>query len=379
MDYKEKLLAVRNDIDAIDTEMLQLFSQRMKLIDKVANIKIEGNISLVDEKREDAIIAARTKDLQGEEKGESSLFIRSMMGISKTRQRKYLYGEKAVNDSYLPAPSAPVKTDITVGYQGVAGAWSEIASIKVFPDAEQIAFEEWEDVFTAVKNKTINYGVLPVENSQTGAIGEVYDLLRKHGCYIVGQTWVPVQHCLMGTQDATLDSVREIFSHPQGFAQCNQFLRKKGWELTVCRNTAVATEKVKTLNDPKYAAIGAKRAGELNSLKVLDDDIISDTNNKTRFIVIANQPEYDETADTVSVIFRTAHRSGALVDVLFPFVCENINLSRLESRPMADGKYCFFADIQGSIADRKIVETLKQVDSGCGFLEVLGCYNSDML
>ena len=377
MDYKKQLEDVRVKIDEIDNQMMQLFKDRMEIIDKVADIKSQANISIVDEKREDAIVEARTNGLSNIEKGEAALFIRSMMGASKIRQRRYLYGEKIVSDSLLPNPRKPVTQDVKVGYQGVEGAWTEVASMKAIPNATYTPYEEWEDVFCAVKDKKINYGVLPVENSQTGAIGEVYDLLRKYGCYIVGETAVEIKHCLIGTKDATIEDIREVYSHAQGFSQCTQFLRKKGWELTVSRNTAMAAKKVSELNEKRYAAIGSKRAAEINGLKILEENISNTTLNKTRFIIIADLPEYDESADTVSVILRTAHRSGALVDALFPFVSENINLSRLESRPVADGKYCFFTDIQGNIKDEKIIRALNQADGTCGFLEVLGCYKAN--
>ncbi|MEG2053673.1 MAG: prephenate dehydratase domain-containing protein, partial [Oscillospiraceae bacterium] len=374
---KEELGVVRKEIDKIDEEMLSLFQKRMGFIDEVSKIKTKGNISLVDEKRENEIVEKRTEALSGDEKGEAAIFIRSLMGVSKTRQRKNLYGKQSENNRLLPSPRKPVTENVKVAYQGVGGAWAEVAALKMFPDAEQTAYEDWEDIFVAIKEKKAHYGILPVENSQTGAIGEVYDLLRKYGCYIVGQTWVAVQHCLMGSQDATLDTVREVYSHPQGFKQCDKFLRGRGWDLTACRNTAVAAEKVKNAYSARFAAIGSPRAAELNGLKVLSRDIISDENNKTRFIVIADAPEYDESADTVSVIFRTAHRSGALVDVLFPFMSENVNLSRLESRPVADGKYCFFTDVQGNIENERVINALKEADSCCGFLEVLGCYKAE--
>ncbi|MDO5602010.1 MAG: prephenate dehydratase domain-containing protein [Oscillospiraceae bacterium] len=374
MDHKEQLAEIRREIDGLDEQMLQLFCRRMQLSDTVAEIKSKGNFALVDEARENAVVAAAMEKADAATKGEAAVFMRSLMGLSKSRQRKHLYGSARTVETLLPSPRKPAEGDVRVAFQGVPGAWAEIASLKLFPQAEITAQENWEDVFIAVKDKKAHYGVVPVENSQSGAIGEVYDLLRKYGCYIVGQTWVPVRHCLMAAPGARLEDIREVFSHPEGFKQCAKFLRGRGWDLTGCRNTAVAARKVAEKKENRYAAIGSERAAQLNGLVVLSDDIISDETNKTRFIVIADAPEYDETADTVSVIFRTAHRSGALVDVLFPLLSENVNVTRLESRPIADGKYCFFTDIEGNMKDERISAALLQAASCCGFLEVLGCY-----
>lgn len=376
MDYKAQLAGIRKEIDSLDGQMLQLFSRRMELSDNVAEIKSKGNFALVDEARENAVVADAMEKTDPAYKGETAVFMRSLMGLSKSRQRKRLYGSTLTAETLLPLPRKPAEGEVCVAFQGVPGAWAEIASLKLFPTAEIVAQENWEDVFIAVKEKKAHYGVVPVENSQSGAIGEVYDLLRKYGCYIVGQTWVPVRHCLMAAPGTRLEDVREVFSHPEGFKQCAKFLRGRGWDLTGCRNTAVAACQVAEKGQNRYAAIGSERAAQLNGLVVLSDDIISDESNKTRFIVIADVPEYDGEADTVSVIFRTAHRSGALVDVLFPFMSENVNLTRLESRPIADGKYCFFADIEGNMKEERVAAALMQAASCCGFLEVLGCYKS---
>ena len=238
--------------------------------------------------------------------------------------------------------------------------------------------ETFEDVFIAVKDKKTTYGVVPIENSQTGGIGEVHDLLRKYGCYIVGQTWVAVEHCLMAAPGTGLDDVREVFSHPEGFKQCSKFLRGRAWDLTACRNTAVAAEQVAKRGENRYAAIGSARAAQLNGLSVLVRDIAGDSSNRTRFILIAAAPEYDESCNVVSVIFRTAHRSGALCDVLLPFLSEGINMSRLESRPTNEsGKYCFFCDLEGSVTDEHMQSALRQAASCSGYLDVLGRYRKE--
>lgn len=375
MPNNEKLTAIRKEIDAVDSEILKLFARRMDLSDDIAVVKSENNISLMDTDREESIVKSAAEAVDSSYKGEAMTFMRSLIGLSKSRQRKKLFGK--ADEYYFPASRAPLQGDIGVAFQGVPGAWGEIACMQVFNNAKLIANENFEDVFVAVKDKQAAYGVVPIENSQTGGIGEVYDLLRKYGCYIVGQTWVHAQHCLMAVPGASIEDVREVFSHAEGFKQCSKFLRGRAWDLTICRNTAVAAEMVALKNEKRYAAIGSRRAAELNGLSILAPDIVTDENNRTRFIVISDTPEYDEACDTVSVIFRTAHRSGALVDVLFPLLAENLNMKRLESRPVSGGKYCFFCDIEGNVKDESIENALQQAAACSGYLEVLGCYPED--
>lgn len=372
----EQLKEVREQINAIDEQMIALLHQRQTLADDVARIKRANNIALVDPRRELEVVEKVAAMVPAEERADAMIFQRMVMGLSKSRQRLRLYG--TAEEYSFPTPRQPKAETPLVAFQGVRGAWAEKAAMQLFADASLTNLETWEDVFSAVSDGDADYGVLPIENSQTGGIGEVYDLLRKYGCYIVGQTWVKIDHCLMAAPGTKLSDVREVFSHPEGFKQCRKFLRGKSWDLTGCRNTAVAAERVATEGSPRYAAIGSERAAELNGLSVIARDIVSDPSNRTRFILVAAQPEYDDTCDTVSVIFRTAHRSGALCDVLFPLLSEGINMTRLESRPTSEkGKYCFFCDLECHITETRVQDAFRQIGACCGYLEILGCYRQD--
>lgn len=372
---KELLAEVRVDIDRVDGQIMELFKERMKLAEEVASIKSEHNLSMMDENRENEKVESVVGLIDPDLRGEVSVFMRTLMALSRSRQRKKLFGNPA--EFYFPVSGTPKTGDIKVAFQGVPGAWGEEAALQLFSKAELDPFNTFEDVFQAVKDKKADYGIVPIENSQTGGIGEVHDLLRKYGCYIIGQTWVAALQCLMALPGAELSDIREVFSHPEGLKQCDKFLRGRAWDLTACRNTAVAAEMVATKGDKRYAAIGSRRAAQLNGLAILAPDIVTDPNNKTRFIVISDIPEYDDTCDTVSVIFRTANRSGALVDALFPLVSGNINMKRLESRPMSDRKYCFFCDLEGNMSDENLIQALRQVSASSGYLEILGCYHEN--
>ena len=371
MSGKEELQKLRVQLDEIDGELVPLFTRRFKVVQEVAALKRENNLSLLDAKRENEILERATAKTEENFKGEVSLLMRTMLALSKSRQRKALFNR---DTPLLPPPVAPPESPITCAYQGIPGAFSEQALSKLFPEAEPLATEQFEDVFLAVREGKAHYGVVPIENTQTGAIGETYDLLRKYGCFIVGRTWIEIRQCLLAPEGTALSDVREVYSHPEALGQCRHFLQKHRFEQIACRNTAVAAEKVSAQHDGHSAAIASAYAAKRYGLAVLEKDIMDSKENRTSFIVIAKEPEYDESCDAVTITFATAHRAGALCETLMPFMTQNINLARIESRPGTAGNYRFFADLEGNILDEKLVQALRQAASASDYFEVLGCY-----
>ena len=363
---------LRKEIDEIDSQLVPLFARRMEAARKVAHAKMENNLAVRDEAREDQVVRNALALVPPEVGGEMQLLMRTLLALSREYQDRLMFGGQAA--PLLPAPAAPVTDNVVCAYQGVPGAWSEQAAAFLFPAAKREMQDQFEDVFLAVKEGRAHYGVVPIENSKTGAIGETYDLLRKYGCFIVGRTWITVRQCLLGQPGATLADVREVYSHPEGFRQCRGFLKDRGWELTACRNTAVAAQRAADAADPKKAAIGSRLAGQLYGLDVLAADIMDAADNRTSFVVIALQPQYDATSDLVSVTFSTQHHSGALCEALLPFMAEDLNLNRIESRPAMAGQYRFFAEVEGNIDDERVQAALRQAAAASEYFEVLGCY-----
>jgi chorismate mutase/prephenate dehydratase len=376
MTPKEELQALRGKIDVVSADMARLFQERQRISNDIARVKESGNFAVTDTGREERVIADALELSDEDKRAETASLMRTLISLSKLRQYDQLGLTGALDfpDSAVPAQGA-------VAFQGVPGAWSEHAARTLFPERNYITREYFEDVFEAVKNGEAAFGVLPIENSETGAIGEVYDLLRRSSCFIVGQIWINVAQCLLGVPGATVGDIREVFSHPEGFNQCKRFLKGKNWELTKVRNTAVAAELVASKMDSnagsaKFAAIGSRRAAEVNGLEVLAESITDNPKNRTRFIAIAAQPSYDETADTVSVSFATQHRSGALSTVLQTFALAGINLTRIESRPVSAEAYRFFVDLQANILDSGARDAIMQAAMQCEYFEVLGCYGT---
>ena len=372
MDWREELAGLRGVIDEVDAELMPLFQKRMAAARRIAEVKGKQNLAVQDNSRESQVIDNATKRVEDDLKGEAAMLMRTIMCLSREYQHRLLFSGAS---PMLPPPAVPASGEIVCAYQGVPGSWSEKATKQLYPMAETVAVEYFADIFTAVKNGKADYGIVPIENSKTGAIGETYDLLRRHGCYIVGRTWLSIRQNLVGLKEAEVSDVREVFSHPEGLKQCSSYLSSKQWEQTACRNTAVAAKLVADTGDVKKAAIASRHAAELYGLKVLAPDIMDAADNRTSFVVIARQPEYNEDSDLISLTFSTQHRSGALCEVLMSFMADNLNLMRIESRPIAADRYRFFAEIQGNIQDERVLSALRQAAAGSEYFEVLGCYS----
>jgi chorismate mutase/prephenate dehydratase len=371
MSSKEELQALRQNVDQVDTGIIDLFERRMELSEQIAQVKAAGNIAVLDRAREREALEAAAASVRAENRSDTIALMRTLIALSRLRQLQKL---SLVSPVTLP-PSAPPKTGMaTVAYQGVSGAWSEHGAQRLFPDGQLVRRDYFEDVFEAVKSGQADFGVLPIENSQTGAIGEVYDLLRRYACYITGEVWVAIAQCLLVRKGTALKDIREVYSHPEGFSQCRRYLKNKNWELTACHNTAYAAQTVTRQKSSRYAAIGSRKAAEAHDLEVLVPDIMDNPNNRTRFIAIAAQPFYDETCSATSITFSTAHKSGALCSVLQSFMLAGINLSRIESRPVSSDHYRFFADLEANVLQDETREALEQAAMQCDYFEILGCY-----
>jgi chorismate mutase/prephenate dehydratase len=373
MGTKEDLSALRKRIDEIDEKLVPLFLERMDTALEAGELKVRENMPIQNVAREQEVVNHAISLAREDLKGEVALLMRSVIALSREYERA-----RTINSEIplLPPARKPAGGDISCAYQGAPGAWSEQALLKLFPEAASKPTEFFEDVFLAVKEKSVNYGVVAIENSQTGAIGETYDLLRKYGCFIVGRTWTDLQQCLLAPPGVSLSDIREVYSHPEGFKQCRRFLHGRSWDLTACRNTAVAAEMTARTKDGRTASIGSRRAAELNGLDVLSPDIMDSASNRTSFVVIANEPEYDESCDLISITFSVLHRAGALCEALIPLLAQGINLLRIESRPATAGKYRFFAELNACILDEGTISTLRQMASCCEYFEVIGCYRN---
>lgn len=268
-------------------------------------------------------------------------------------------------------------TKLQVGFQGVKGAFSEEALYNYFgEDVNTHAVKNFEDICINLDKGLIDYGVLPIENSSTGAISDVYDLINEYDCYIIGETHVKVNHNLMGIKDCTLEDITEIYSHPQAFEQSKAFLNNYKFKLVPYYNTAKSAEYVMNKGNKHIAAIGSKKAAKLYNLDILAPNINSNNTNTTRFIILGKKLIVNKNCDKISVVLSTPHKAGALYNVLKHFAKNDINMLKIESRPRGNTpwEYNFYIDFEGNIENSIIKKALEKMAIDCHHFKILGNY-----
>ena len=280
----------------------------------------------------------------------------------------------------MEAARCPVSQPRVV-YQGVAGAYSEMAALTFFgKEARCQGLARFEDVFEAVHRGEADYAVLPIENSSTGAIRQVYELLTQYQHYIVGEDTVRVEHCLMAPRGASLDTITQIYSHEQGLFQSDRFLsRHPEWEQIPFGDTAGSAQYVAQTGDITKAAIGSARAAELYGLDILYRGT-NNSGNTTRFVVTSPVMELRPGADKIAVLLSVPHQVGSLQRILTVFLLHGLNLMKIESRPMPDKRweYLFFMEFSGSLTGPGMEEALEELSRSTSYLRVLGNFKNSL-
>ena len=372
------LAELRLEIDKIDRQMVELFEQRMGISREVAEYKVAVGKRILDKERENQKIEA-VKALTHNEfnrHGVEELY-KQLMAMSRKLQYQ-LMEEQALGRLPFVMVDKLEKENVRVVYQGVDGAYAQQAMFAFFGEnVNHFHVERWRDAMDAIAEGMADYAVLPIENSTAGIVNDNYDLLEEYDNYIVGEQILSIQHALLGTQDAELSDIRTVYSHPQGLMQCVKYLdAHRDWRQVSLLNTAVAARKVAEDGDKSQAAIASVLAGKQNGLKVLAEGINQSGLNSTRFLIVTNQPVFCKDAKKVSICFEVPHESGSLYNVLSHFIYNNLNMSRIESRPIADRnwEYHFFVDFEGNLNDSAVKNALRGIREEALNLKILGNY-----
>jgi chorismate mutase/prephenate dehydratase len=353
---------LRHLINEIDTQIIGLYEERMRTSRTIARYKRDAGMEIFDPEREQAQLS------QIGDPGAQRL-MRLLMDLSKEEQRRVMDVQEQMG-----------LRGFKVAFQGIKGCYSEEAAVDFFRNnLEPVCLENFEEVFKALEQGRAERGVLPVENTSTGSINPIYDLLAAYQCHIVGEYVLPVRHCLLGAGNARLEDIREVYSHAQGFLQCETWLssaERKHWRLTPHYDTATSAALVAQLEDPSKGAIAGRQAARTYGLHILAEDIHTYSNNYTRFIVIANHLELTPECDKISVMFSLRHESGSLYQVLAQFAVAGINLVKIESRPIPEKKwqYRFYLDLDGNLNEPRIQDALKAAETQCLEYRLLGNY-----
>ena len=266
-----------------------------------------------------------------------------------------------------------------VGFQGERGAYSEDAVAVFFPECEMEALPTVRNVFERVEVGRLDYGVVPFENSQAGSINESYDLLLRHGLKIVGEVVVRVDHALLAVPGATMSDIRNVISHPQALAQCDEFIAAHGFSAVPFGDTAGAARRVADEGEKQHAAIAGRRAAELYGLQVLADSIQTFPENYTKFVVIGEVPPPGTgDPDKTSIVFAVADIPGSLHRCLGGFAAHGINLNKIESRPQGGRpwRYVIYMDFSAGADDEEARAALEELADHTSFVRVLGSYRA---
>lgn len=372
------LLELRKQLDKIDAQIVELYENRMDLCKQVAEYKISTGKKVFDKQRE-AEKLATVKNLTHNDfnaHGIQELF-EQIMSMS----RKLQYGLLAEHGSMGKLPFIGVEELETakarVVFQGAEGAYSQAAMMKFFGDkVNSFHVDSFRDAMGAIEEGSADFAVLPIENSTAGIVNEIYDLLVEFENYIVGEQIIEIEHCLLGVPGSKMQDVKTVYSHPQSLMQSAKYLETKDWQQISMQNNAFAARKVAEEKDVTQAAIAGEHAAGIYGLEVLEKGINQSDTNSTRFIIVTNQKIFRKDAGKISICFELPHKSGSLYHMLSHFIYNNLNMTKIESRPIEDRnwEYRFFIDFEGNLADSAVKNALRGLREEAKNMKILGNY-----
>lgn len=372
------LLVLRERISALDLKLLALLAERRELAIEVGKTKLHSHRPIRDKERErdllDALIAAaKPYDLDG---------------FYVTRLFQLIIEDSVLTQqALLQHQLNPVSQHAArIAFLGPKGSYSHLAArqyaARHFDRLIECGCQKFQDIFAQVETGQADYAILPIENTSSGSINEVYDLLQHTSLSIVGELTNPINHCVLIAGDSDLSQIETVYSHPQPFQQCSQFLNRfPHWKIEYTESTAAAMEKVAKLNSPKVAALGSEAGGALYGLQVLEHNLANQQQNITRFIVLARKAidVSEQVPAKTTLIMATGQQSGALVEALLVLRDNGIIMTKLESRPINGNPWeeMFYIDVQANLRAEAMQKALRDLAPITRSLKVQGCYPSD--
>ena len=372
------LLDLRNQLDVIDAQIVELYEKRMGICKQVAEYKISTGKKVFDKQREMEKLATVRSMTHNEfnAHGIQELF-EQIMSMS----RKLQYQLLAENGSLGKLPFIGVDELETgkarVVFQGAEGAYSQAAMMQYFGDkVNSFHVDSFRDAMAAIEEGSADFAVLPIENSTAGIVNEIYDLLVEFENYIVGEQIIKIEHCVLGVPGAKLQDIKTVYSHPQSLMQSAKYLETKDWKQISMQNNAFAAKKVADEQDMTQAAIAGAHAGAIYGLEILEQGVNQSDTNSTRFIIVTNQKIFKKDANKISICFEIPHKSGSLYHMLSHFIYNNLSMTKIESRPIEDQnwEYRFFIDFEGNLADSAVKNALRGLREEAKNLKILGNY-----
>ena len=353
---------LREEINNIDASLADLFTKRMEVAKEIGEYKKANGLPIFDAIREKEVIDKNSKLIKDESiKGYYINFLKEVMKESKNYQ------------DYL-------SNGLKVAYSGVPGAFSHIASRKMYPNSSYISYPDFESAYKACQNGDVDIAILPVENSFQGDVGSVMDLLFQGDLHIINMFDLDIHQNLIGVKGSNIKDIKKVISHPQALGQAREYLLKGGYELIEEVNTSIAAKKVAELNDPSVACVASQEVAEIYDLEILEKDINTKNNNSTRFAALSkierNPDENVKMGEHFILVYTVKNTAGSLAEALNIIGAHNFNMRTLRSRPMKDllWNYFFFVEVDGNINSRDGKDLLCELKTVCDRLKVVGSY-----
>ena len=376
-----ELSELRNQIDSIDKELVDLFKKRMSVSAAVAEYKRVTGMNILDSSRERALLE-KVSELSGEEFEEyTRTLYATILELSRSYQHKCLGDTSSLYSEISNALEVTPKlfpSKAVVACQGVEGAYSQIAAERLFKHPNIMFFSNWEKVFSAIEAGLCRYGVIPIENSTAGSVKKVYDLMISRNFKIVRTVRIKIDHNLLVKPGTHMEDITEIVSHEQAINQCSGYLATHFPNAKIHRveNTARAAEMVAQSESNNIASLSSRSCATQYSLEVLASSVQDNGNNHTRFICITNKLEIYPGADRTTLMIVAPHKPGSLYRILSRFNALGINLLKLESRPIPDRdfEFMFYFDLEAPVYSESFAQLLSELERECDEFTYLGSY-----
>ena len=374
-----ELSEIREKIDAVDDQLLDLFLQRMDLSEEVAAYKNEHHLPILNKERERAILAKVTEKSGEKERFAYHLFS-TLFELARSRQAELIDAPTKVG-AQIKAALADINAVFPqtglVACQGVEGANSQVACDRLLPRGNIVYVKTFQAVVSAVESGLCKFGVLPIENSSNGSVRAVYELLQDHNLTIVRSTRLCIRHELLALPGVKMEDITEIYSHEQAIGQCSKFLNSlNGVRVIPCDNTAAAAKMVAERGDRHVAAISSHPCAALYGLETVSDEIQDSDNNYTRFICVTKDPVIYAGASRISLIIACDNKPGALYEILSKLAALGINMTKLESCPVTgrNFEFIFFLELEASVQEPGVLAMLEELERSCAGFHFLGNY-----
>ena len=371
---------IRDQIDAVDNKLIELFAERMRLSNEVANYKREKGVPVIDMKRERDKRNTIFEKSPEEFKEYLPLLYSVVFDLSRSYQNRLIgVGQDLTGKIEAAIENTPklFPSNISVACQGVEGANSQLACDRLISGAKIMYFENFEGVFAAIDKGFCKYGVIPIENSLAGSVNQVYDLMQRHNFHIVRSIRQKIEHNLLVKPGVQLSEIREIHSHPHAISQCLKFLSElKNVKVIPAQNTAIAAQMVATSERRDVAALASRACVKLYGLECAKPSVQDKDNNYTRFICISKDLEIFPGANRTSLMASVSHEPGSLYKILARFYSLNVNLIKLESRPLPDRdfEFMFYFDLEASVYSPRFLQLITELKNVCESFTYLGSY-----